>query len=238
MTKINKNPLEIEFGEDIQTTPVRVAYVKGETSIAVERERDEEVLAFPHLIVREVLLFEILLIVLVIISLIFDAPLEDIANPLHSPNPAKAPWYFLGLQELLHYFPPVVAGVVLPVLVVIALVIIPYFRINLIRDPFWTGNIRKKFIIFSAVVLLINSPFIIARAFPIYICSAFIYILMVVPLLFPRSSGLAARIRKIPLADWIMIWFVLVSLVLTGIGVFFRGPEWRWVWPWKSGIYY
>jgi menaquinol-cytochrome c reductase cytochrome b/c subunit len=50
----------------------------------------------------------------VVISLIWDAPLEQLADPMHTPNPAKAPWYFLGLQELLHYFPPVVAGVLIP----------------------------------------------------------------------------------------------------------------------------
>ena len=52
----------------------------------------------------------------------WDAPLEELANPLQTPNPAKAPWYFLGLQELLHYFPPVVAGVLIPALVVLALI--------------------------------------------------------------------------------------------------------------------
>ena len=52
-----------------------------------------------------------LAIALVWIALIFNAPLEGLADPSHTPNPAKAPWYFLGLQEMLHYFPPVVAGV-------------------------------------------------------------------------------------------------------------------------------
>jgi hypothetical protein len=64
-------------------------------------------------------------------SLFFNAPLEGIADPTHTPNPAKAPWYFLGLQELLHYFPPVVAGVLVPTLLIIALVVIPYFNINI-----------------------------------------------------------------------------------------------------------
>ena len=52
-------------------------------------------------------------------------------RPSHTPNPAKAPWYFLGLQEMLHYFPPVVAGVLVPGLVVMALIVIPYFNINI-----------------------------------------------------------------------------------------------------------
>ncbi len=63
-------------------------------------------------------------------SLFWDAPLEGLADPMQTPNPAKAPWYFLGLQELLHYFPPVVGGVLIPTLVVIALIVIPYFNVN------------------------------------------------------------------------------------------------------------
>ncbi len=232
------HPVKVEFGDDAQVTQTRVAYVKGDTSIAVERERDEEVMTFPHLIVREVLLFEILLIALVLCSFLFDAPLESIANPEHSPNPAKAPWYFLGLQELLHYFPPVVAGVVLPTLVVVALVVIPYFRINLARESFWTGDVRKKFTILSAVVLPMNIPFVVSGAVPIYSCSAIIYSLMVLPVFLPRGRGILERFRQCALADWIMIWFILVGTVLTVIGVFFRGPEWRWIWPWIDGIYY
>ena len=88
-------------------------------------------MTFPHLILREVILFQVVVIALVTVSLLVDAPLEGIANPVETPNPAKAPWYFLGLQELLHYFPPVVAGVLLPALVVMALVVIPYARVNL-----------------------------------------------------------------------------------------------------------
>ncbi len=59
-------------------------------------------------------------------ALFWKAPLDELANPLHTPNPAKAPWYFTGLQELLHYFPPFVAGIILPVLIVSGLFFIPF----------------------------------------------------------------------------------------------------------------
>jgi hypothetical protein len=80
------------------------------------------VMTFPNLVIKEIVAFEIMIIVLAVISLLVDAPLEWIADPEHTPNPAKAPWYFLGLQELLHYFPPVVGGVILPALAIIALI--------------------------------------------------------------------------------------------------------------------
>ncbi|MBW7995616.1 MAG: hypothetical protein FVQ81_03375 [Candidatus Glassbacteria bacterium] len=236
---MNDQPkVHVEYGDDARTTPARVAYVKADTSLIVEREEGEEVMTFPHLVVREVLAFEVLMIVLAICSLIFDAPLESIADPEHSPNPAKAPWYFLGLQELLHYFPPIVAGVVLPGLVVVCLVVIPYFKINLIREPFWTGDLKKKFTLLSVAVLIINIPFLLSAAVPIYICSLLIYSLMLLPIVLPHKTGISAGLKRLALADWIMIWFVLVGTVLTVIGVFFRGPEWRWVWPWFDGIYY
>ncbi len=234
----DERPIKLVYGDDARATPARVAYVKEETSIEVERERDEEVMTFPHLIVREVLAFEILMIVLVVCSLVFDAPLEGLADPEHSPNPAKAPWYFLGLQELLHYFPPVVAGVVLPGLVVIALVGIPYIRVKMVGEPLWTGDVRRRFILLSAAVLVANIPFIVSGAAPIYICSFMIYSLMILPVLLPPGLRIAARLSRLALVDWIMIWFVLVAAVLTVIGVLFRGPEWRWIWPWIDGIYY
>jgi hypothetical protein len=69
---------------------------------------------YPEVLFRAVVAIEVLAIALVSMALLFNAPLEGIADPSHTPNPAKAPWYFLGLQEMLHYFPPVVAGVLVP----------------------------------------------------------------------------------------------------------------------------
>ena len=63
-------------------------------------------------------------------SIMIDAPLEEAANPTRTPNPTKAPWYFLGLQEMLVYFDPWNAGVVLPSLIIVGLMVIPYIDIN------------------------------------------------------------------------------------------------------------
>ena len=82
---------------------------------------------------------------------IFNAPLEGLADPSHTPNPAKAPWYFLGLQEMLHYFPPVVAGVLVPGLVVMALIVIPYFKVNIEADGLFLKDRTKRLRIFYVV---------------------------------------------------------------------------------------
>jgi hypothetical protein len=87
---------------------------------------EDEALVFPHLIYIELLASLLSIIFLWIVSLLINAPLEELANPTFSPNPAKAPWYFLGLQELLVYFDPWIAGVMIPFLMIIGLMAIPY----------------------------------------------------------------------------------------------------------------
>src|SRR5437667_4298563 len=116
-------------------------------------------MTFPRLIVLEMILFQLVVIALSLTAIFFDAPLESIANPLETPNPAKAPWYFLGLQELLHYFPPIVAGVLLPTLVVLALVVIPYARINLTAGPFWGTGGRLRAAVLGAALLVVVGLF-------------------------------------------------------------------------------
>jgi hypothetical protein len=92
----------------------------------VVRERTDSVSTWPHLYYRELLAAMLVLVALSVLSIVFDAPLEDPADAARTPNPAKAPWYFLGLQELLGYFDPWIAGVAIPLLIVAGLCAIPY----------------------------------------------------------------------------------------------------------------
>jgi quinol-cytochrome oxidoreductase complex cytochrome b subunit len=92
---------------------------------AVGIDPEDEIFTWPNLAFRELLLFLATLAVLLILAICWNAPLEQIANPVHPPNPAKAPWYFLGLQELVAYS-AFWGGVVVPGLLVTALVALPY----------------------------------------------------------------------------------------------------------------
>ncbi|MGZ7030403.1 MAG: hypothetical protein ACXVIJ_00400, partial [Thermoanaerobaculia bacterium] len=86
---------------DPLANPWRVALVRPDQRPAVRVSEERYVMTFPHLIVREIIMFQLVVIGLSLLAIFFDAPLESIANPVETPNPAKAPWYFLGLQELL-----------------------------------------------------------------------------------------------------------------------------------------
>jgi hypothetical protein len=83
------------------------------------------------------------MLVLTVWSITVDAPMEDPANPTKTPNPSKAPWYFLGLQEMLVYFDPWIAGVLLPSLIIVGLMVIPYVDINPKGNGYYTWTERK-----------------------------------------------------------------------------------------------
>ena len=221
--------IELIESNDPLANPWRVALVRPDHRPAVREDDEKYVMTFPHLIVREVILFQLVVIGLSLVAIFFDAPLESIANPVETPNPAKAPWYFLGLQELLHYFPPIVAGVLLPALVVIGLLVIPYARINLEAAPLWTTHSRAKLIAVAAVVVLLIVLFGAFGCWPVVIPTAIIG----GAALFART-GRPRWLWEVTLPEWIMTWFVVIAVILTAIGTFFRGPGWSWVWPWAE----
>ncbi|HXG52735.1 MAG TPA: cytochrome bc complex cytochrome b subunit [candidate division Zixibacteria bacterium] len=144
-----------------------------------EAHRTEPVLpTFPTVVYLELLVFAVLMAGLLAASIVFDAPLEEEANPLLPSNPSKAPWYFLGLQELVSYS-AFWGGIMVPTLLLVFLVALPYVD----RGPAGVGVWFSRERIFMIVV-------------------------------------------------WTAILIAIV--VLTAIGVFFRGPNWNFYWPWEN----
>ena len=228
-------------GDDARAEPVRLLLVQEEERPAVDVHEEDMLMTFPHLVVRELIALLVLSLALVVVSLVFDAPLEELADPRRTPNPAKAPWYFLGLQELLHYYPPLISGVILPGLVVVALIVVPYFDVNLQRAPFWETGRRRKLGGVLGVVAGLTALFMWSGAHPVWPLIGptwAVGAVVLVPAVFGTQGRLRHWLGVRSLSFWVFTWFLVAAIVLTLIGVFFRGPGWSFRVPWTDGIYY
>ena len=151
-----------------------LALVKQDAVVRVQKEPDDTVMTWPHLLTIEFLAAGMMSIFLLLMGLFVNAPLEELANGNVTPAVAKAPWYFLGLQELLAYFHPTVAGALTPVFVLVGAALVPYVD---------------------------------------------------------RGNVLAFRPSERKTAVMLFSLFCALGLVVTFIGVFFRGPGYSFVIP-------
>ncbi len=122
----------------------------------VEAGSDDKVLVWPDLVYVELICLVLCTVGLIVWTVLLRAPLEQPADPSVAPNPAKAPWYFLGLQELLVYFDPWIAGVLLPSLIVVGLIAIPYMDKNPRGNGYYTLKERPfaiSMFLFGFVIL-------------------------------------------------------------------------------------
>src|SRR5712692_4921344 len=230
-----KNKFDTGFSSDARKDPQRIVFLTKKTSAKVKGEVGPQLMTYPHLLLRETIVFQVLVVAMVLVALFWDAPLEQLANPLVTPNPAKAPWYFLGLQELLHYFPPLVAGIIIPTLVVVALVVIPYFNVNVQGEPLWAGNRALRFKGFLSILVTLVAFLAIFRAWTVLVPTVAVAGPLSFSYFLKREGRPAWKfLRTRPVSWWVMTWFITVSLVLTLVGTFFRGPGWSWVWPWRT----
>jgi quinol-cytochrome oxidoreductase complex cytochrome b subunit len=139
-----------------------LALVPPEGIQRVEREQGDRINVWPHLLIEEFVAMLVMTVGLVIFSTFINAPLRELANPNLTPNPSKAPWYFLGLQELLRYFHPMVAGVLFaPTLVLLALAVVPYID----RNPSTKPGDRKIAITLFTMLMMFGATLTIIGSF-------------------------------------------------------------------------
>ncbi len=132
----------------------------------LEAEDSEKVLVWPDLVYTEMICMVALTAILILWAIALKAPLEEPASSVKTPNPSKAPWYFLGLQEMLVYFDPWMAGVVLPSLIVVGLMAIPFLDFNKAGNGYYTIRERKfAYIIFQVGFLELWVTLIILGTF-------------------------------------------------------------------------
>jgi quinol-cytochrome oxidoreductase complex cytochrome b subunit len=122
---------------------------------------DEMIVSFPEFVFKEFIAAVAMTVFLVLVSLFVPAPLLGQANPGVTPNPSKAPWYFLGLQELLSRFPPLMAGVAFPTFVIVLMILVPFLDRNPSRRP----SERKVAIILFALYITIVVALVIIGVF-------------------------------------------------------------------------
>jgi quinol-cytochrome oxidoreductase complex cytochrome b subunit len=209
-------------------------------------ERPENVLFVPNLLVREVSVALCLVALIMVFSLLFNAPLEEAANPGLSPNPAKAPWYFLGIQELLLHFHPLFAVVVIPLLAVIALIAIPYLTYHDDTEGIWFMSPRgRRLAAIAAITALIVTPLWVVLdeywldysvwmpGLPPGISEGLIPVTLLVAAVIAfyliLKQGLSAS--KDEAIQSIFVLLTVAFVVLTVTGVWFRGPGMALAWP-------
>jgi menaquinol-cytochrome c reductase cytochrome b/c subunit len=152
-------------GDGAAAVPERVqrllAVVKPEAIQKVERQPMDRVNVWPHLMLGEFISLLVITATLTIFSVAVDAPLRELANFNQTPNPSKAPWYFLGLQELLRYFHPQVAGVTIPTVIIIGLFAAPFID----RNPSTRPDDRKLAIVLFSFFMLTFAVLVIIGMF-------------------------------------------------------------------------
>jgi len=134
------------------------------TSPMVEKAPEDTIETFPHYVILLTICSLGLTLFLLIISLFLDAPLEELANPLVTPNPGKAPWYFTGIQELIHYTDkPVIPAIIIPLLIIVWLFLIPYMDrkaqgpYTLFLNRLFIGGEKRKVLTFLFTVFVLGA---------------------------------------------------------------------------------
>jgi quinol-cytochrome oxidoreductase complex cytochrome b subunit len=212
-------------------------------------DADQRVPFIPDLLMREVAVTLVLTALVVVLAIVFSAPLGEPANPGLSPNPAKAPWYFLGVQELLLHFHPFFAVVVIPLLFITALVAVPFLRCehHVAGDWFLSLQGRRLAAVATFVGLVATPLLILVDEYavgpdgwlpgmpPVISQGAVPATLTVLALAgfygFSRSRLGASRNETV---QALFVLLITSFLVLTVTGIWFRGEGMALVWPWQS----
>ncbi|MCW8985535.1 MAG: cytochrome b N-terminal domain-containing protein [Thermoanaerobaculales bacterium] len=210
----------------------------------ITEEKPDYVSTLPELLMRELAAALALIAFVVVVSVFIDAPLGAPANPGMSTNPAKAPWYFVGFQELQLHFHPLIAVVVIPALVALALFIIPYLRYPREQFGLWfLSDIGRRTAVVAAVVGLCVTPVLIlldelvlqpGAGLPSLVGRGLVPLVVLGAVVFGFRAVLIKRFgaSKGEVVQAVFVLFLAAFVVLTVTGVWFRGPGMALAWPW------
>lgn len=236
---------QVSFGDSTAKTYSLVELVRAPTLMA-DRGPENTVFAFPVVALIELIMTLGVTVALLLMSLAVNAPLEEIANPNVTTDPAKAPWYFMGLQEMLEHGHPTLMAVIIPTILVLFVVAIPYLDNSHSGAGVWFTNQRgKRITLFTALYVLVVMPLYILldSSFPPrellrgivpdlvsqwIIPGLIMGFLVVLPLLVLWRFKPDAR--EVMLTLFTMLFVSAIVFTLTGF--LFRGPGFKLYWPW------
>jgi quinol-cytochrome oxidoreductase complex cytochrome b subunit len=202
----------------------------------------------PNLVKRELAVALALIAFILVLSVFFDAPLRARANPSFSPNPAKAPWYFMGLQELLIHFHPFFAVCVFPLAIIAGSIWLPYLRLDDKNQGIWLlsdrGRISGKYslvaglfftVIFIIVSDLLPDPGRALPSVPALITGGLVPFLLVAETIYLFMNYLKRKfaLNRSEYIQSLIIMLVVSYAVLSLTGIFFRGAGMKLMWPWE-----
>ena len=212
--------------------------------------RGESVDTIPNLLLREGVAALVVLAFILVFSMLFNAPLEGKANPGLSPNPTKAPWYFAGIQEMLMHFHPLFSLFIIPVLMMIVLIGLPYIDYQSNTAGVWLASLKgRRMALIAALTATIATPVgILADEYLINFASSMQGLPAsigngLIPLAFilAGSAGFYILINRRYSAtnseaiQAVFVLFLVTFLILTVTGIWFRGTGMRLMWPWEGG---
>jgi menaquinol-cytochrome c reductase cytochrome b/c subunit len=154
-------PGQVGAGGRFGETHRLLAMVPPEGIQRAEPRQEDKINVWPHLLIREAVAAFAMFAFVTVFSIFVNAPLRELANSNLTPNPSKAPWYFLGLQELLRYFHPMVAGVTIPGLGLLVLAATPYFD----KNPSMRPENRKLAVLLFTMFLMFWAVLVLAGSF-------------------------------------------------------------------------
>ncbi len=243
-------PSDEIFPQHTNKTYALVELMRGEGPL-VGKGPDDTVFSFPVVLLWESLLLLGVTLAIFLFSLIKQAPLEEIANPLVTTDPAKAPWYFVGLQELLEHMHPTLAGVIIPTALIVFLVTLPFIDHSRANVGVWFSSPRgKRIVVWTAVYTLIVMPGYIAldNAFSLRELLRGVVPQWVAQGLLPGAI-MALLVAAPALCLWrfkpdtrelMLALFTIMfvsAIVFTVSGFLFRGPGFKLYWPWEMPFY-
>jgi quinol-cytochrome oxidoreductase complex cytochrome b subunit len=257
-TEVNADTLLIFYNLHSSVLPILILLLMayhfwrvrkaGGVKVHNNSEENKIVPTYPNLVYKEGVVALVLISVILVFAVFANAPLLDVANPNYSLNPTKAPWYFAGIQELLMHFHPFFAGFFIPLCAVVLISYLPFLKYNEQASGKWfhsdkgksSAKISALFALVITIVLVLLSEYLINFEMLLPSLSAFIsngIIPFTILVLFIWSFYKVIKKKyKLSLTESVQAIFILIItsfIILTLIGIFFRGVDMALTLPWN-----